>query len=251
MHPTPSCATRPARRSGFTLIELLTVIAIIGILAAILVPTVSSVRGKARTLQCVSKLRGWGQAVRLFANENRGNVPLIINLSGDENMRFYDAYFPKNNDGTTNTIHPTDFYSVCPAIDRTGQASSDTNRRYYNFLRPSGYKTAKSGPNFCQRPLGQDTAYVPIESVRSPSRLFLMMEQLPGSDAPIDGSNYVTELTTKVKPIMINTDATLIRHNGAVNVLFFDGAVRAQRFSDLEFKPGGGASLTGDPRFNL
>lgn len=250
MQPTSSCAARAARRSGFTLIELLTVIAIIGILAAILIPTVGAVRTKAKTLQCVSKLRGWGQAVRLFANDNRGNVPLLINLSGDENMRFYDSYFPKGNDGVTNNIHQTDFYSVCPAIDRSGQTSDDTNRRYYNFLRPTGYKTAKSGTNFCQRLIGKDVAYVTIESVRNPSRLFLMMEQLPGSDAPIDGGNYITELTTKVKPIMINNNTALIRHNGSSNVLLFDGSIRGMRFSDLEWKPGSGA-ITGDPRFNL
>ena len=239
-----------ARRPGFTLIELLTVIAIIGILAAILVPTVSSVRGKARTLQCVSKLRGWGQAVRLFANDNRGNIPLLINLSGDENMRFYDSYFPKNNDGVTNTIHPTDFYSICPSVDRSGQASSDTNRRNYNFLSPTGAKIARSGTLFCQRTLGKDVAFLTVESVRNPSRLFFMMEQLPGSDAPIAGSNYLTELTTKVKPIMINTDKSLVRHNGTINVLLFDGAVRGMRYSDLEWKPGSGP-ITADPRFNL
>lgn len=251
MQSTTSCAARAARRPGFTLIELLTVIAIIGILAAILIPTVSSVRSKAKTLQCVSRLRGWGQAVRLFATDNKGNVPYLINLSGDDNMRFYDPYFPKGNDGVTNTIHPMDFYSVCPSIDRSGKASDDTNRRYYNFVRPNGYKTAKSGSNFCQRVIGKDVAYVTIESVRNPSRLFLMLEQIPGSDAPMDGGNYVSELTTKVKPIMIGTDASLIRHNGSINVLYFDGAVRGQHFSDLEFKPGAGASLTGDPRFNL
>ena len=44
-------------RSGFTLIELLTVIAIIAILAAILIPVVGSVRASARSSVCQSNLR--------------------------------------------------------------------------------------------------------------------------------------------------------------------------------------------------
>jgi prepilin-type N-terminal cleavage/methylation domain-containing protein/prepilin-type processing-associated H-X9-DG protein len=67
----------PRRRAcaGFTLIELLTVIAIIGILAAIVIPVVGSVRASARASQCASNLRQLGMATTLFAADNRQRLP--------------------------------------------------------------------------------------------------------------------------------------------------------------------------------
>lgn len=70
------------RDAGFTLIELLTVIAIIGILAAIIVPTVGAVRASAKTAGCASNLRQIGMAMNLYANENKGSLPKVINRDG-------------------------------------------------------------------------------------------------------------------------------------------------------------------------
>lgn len=68
------CDWMKNRSQGFTLIELLTVIAIIGILAAIIIPTVGRVRESARDVTCKSNLRQLGLAVQLYANE-RGYYP--------------------------------------------------------------------------------------------------------------------------------------------------------------------------------
>lgn len=56
---------------AFTLIELLMVIAIIGILAAILVPVVSKVRQTARNTQCIGNLRGLAMGQLAFAGDNK------------------------------------------------------------------------------------------------------------------------------------------------------------------------------------
>ncbi|MDR1279411.1 MAG: DUF1559 domain-containing protein [Opitutaceae bacterium] len=61
--------------SAFTLVELLTVIAIIGILAAIIIPTVGKVRKTARDTQCRSNLHQIGLAVHLYAQENKDKFP--------------------------------------------------------------------------------------------------------------------------------------------------------------------------------
>lgn len=62
------------RRQGFTLIELLVVISIIALLIAILLPSLSAARKAARTTQCLSNVRGFGQADVAFVNDHDRNI---------------------------------------------------------------------------------------------------------------------------------------------------------------------------------
>jgi prepilin-type N-terminal cleavage/methylation domain-containing protein/prepilin-type processing-associated H-X9-DG protein len=70
--------------TGFTLIELLTVIAIIGILAAILIPVVGSVRAQARNTKCKSNLRQIGFAYILYADDHNDFLPDRATVPGYE-----------------------------------------------------------------------------------------------------------------------------------------------------------------------
>ena len=60
------------KRRGFTVVELLVVIGIISMLIAILLPTITRARAAAQAGACLANLRGWMQAVTLYATENRG-----------------------------------------------------------------------------------------------------------------------------------------------------------------------------------
>ncbi len=71
---THTLRTKTAKK-GFTLIELLTVIAIIAILSAILIPTVGQMRETARRTKDINNLRQIVNASLIFASQNGEMLP--------------------------------------------------------------------------------------------------------------------------------------------------------------------------------
>jgi len=61
--------------SGFTLIELLVVVAIIALLMAILLPTLSRTRAQAKAVACRMNLEQWGLIFSMYTMDNDGYFP--------------------------------------------------------------------------------------------------------------------------------------------------------------------------------
>ncbi|MEN0019836.1 MAG: prepilin-type N-terminal cleavage/methylation domain-containing protein [Planctomycetota bacterium] len=101
-------ATKPR---GFSLIELLVVISIIALLIGILLPTLPGVINTARQTACSAQLRGIGQGIELYKNDNTDVFP-IAKYMPDPWLSGSDS--PSLNVALTQYIEPDSDGYECP-----------------------------------------------------------------------------------------------------------------------------------------
>ena len=98
-------------RRGYTLMELVTVLGIIALLLAILLPTLSMAKGRARQSVCADNLRQLHLAFAMYAGDHDGFLPpynnsiLFAHDSQPDSDR-HKKHYPSNNQVLTNSLAP-------------------------------------------------------------------------------------------------------------------------------------------------
>jgi len=134
------------KRRNLSLIEVLVVIAIIGILASLLLPTLARARESARDATCKNNLKQWGVLSHIFADDNNGGIP----PSYDNTWSSWDAMFKRDYSDTASAgMNHCPTFSEFNGLERsyssnkpimrhqvdTGSVDGDGNRSYGDLLR--------------------------------------------------------------------------------------------------------------------
>ena len=143
------------RSGGFTLVEMLVVIAIIGILAALLLPVLQQSKARAKRIQCVSNLREMGTAYQLFANEHAGKLPTQVTTNNGGVLELVAAGY--QTPGTFYFSHkfllplagtlPAPGIFACPADRERWPALNYSTFRNTNLSYDVGIVTDANNPN--------------------------------------------------------------------------------------------------------
>ena len=171
------------KRKAFTLVELLVVIGIIALLISILLPALAKARYQANLILCGSNLRQLGLAMNMYANENKGVIPLgywwgnsannLYNLNGGQGLSFLGVLNPARDTNPASSSLIRAFYCPLQTDDRVKYNTRQDNpwpavtstgwwgNTYLGFgVRPVGYQKPSqwvSASDHTPVPFGTDT----------------------------------------------------------------------------------------------
>ena len=138
--PLPSTDDPKIRLAAFTLIELLVVIAIIAILAAMLLPALSSAKEKARRTGCVNALRQLGLALQLYGGDNNDKLP-----QGNRDDGYTHTIWISTNTFNAIKQYSATNMSTCPSLAGTFQYYQYPYGHVIGYSYNGGHKKPATG----------------------------------------------------------------------------------------------------------
>ena len=204
-------------RSGFTLIELLIVIGVIVVLIALLLPSVASVRARARSAECQSNLAQLGLALNA-ANRNR-STPLT---AVDGNGNLWSAQIAPFLEGEDGELF------LCPADPNTVDLEDDQRDPQNAAFQPSFGANSQM-----HRMQGSDANKITVldlgDGDGDGNNDSVVHVVVPEEDTD---TNWTTNVNGQ-QAFNAGIDEAATRHAGNVNVLRHDGSVAAEATDDL------------------
>lgn len=204
--------------SGFTLTQMLAVIAIIAVLAALLIPSISAARDHALAAKCAGNLRQIGAALMAFAADNNGAIPTPTDkYSGAPRRAWANRLY------LGGYITSPDVF-FCPSFFPRNNAEADATQRptYNGSNTPQAY-----GMRTWVAPgkTMTDTEYyrgtLPLSVIATPANFFLIVDSLDLAAYGKPAQNYHV--------VPGNPDQIIhLRHQKMANALFADGHVEAK-----------------------
>jgi prepilin-type N-terminal cleavage/methylation domain-containing protein/prepilin-type processing-associated H-X9-DG protein len=235
------------RNKGFTLIELLTVVAIIAILAAILLPVLAGAKSRARSTQCLNNLRQLQTGWLMYCSENNDglpNNPKLPEATNSDPAWVYGNVESPSDATNLDLIRAGLIYSYCGSVAIYGCPASCTlsdNRE----SPPSAYRVRSYAMNTYMngQDIGSSHAGLPAGLYRVNTKLTAIAKPGPSSamvfldESPFsidDGDfGFSPSGLPGYGPVgeWFNIPATV--HRGS-NFTFADGHVEFHRWMDSE-----------------